>query len=33
MVADSAKAKPGVGNIFRTANRFQPGIILRTGPQ
>ena len=24
---------PGVGNIFRTADQFKPGIILRTGPQ
>ena len=24
---------PGVGNSFRTADQFKPGIILRTGPQ
>jgi len=23
---------PGVGNLFRTVDRFQPGIFLRTGP-
>jgi len=25
--------KPGVGNLFRTADRFQPGIVSRTDPQ
>jgi len=24
---------PGVGKLFRTADQFQPGIILQTGPQ
>ena len=28
----SAFTKAGVGERFRTAERFQPGIILRTGP-
>jgi len=25
--------RPSVGNLFRIADRFRPGIILRTGPQ
>jgi len=29
----SAFIKAGVGNLFRTADRFQPSNIFRTSPQ
>jgi len=33
-VRDEVKsATTGIDNLFRTADRFKPGIILRTGPQ